>query len=312
MNFTDIFGKKIDLGTDSSVYVEQVVGAAKKLDHFFAADFKKFGIPEFCIILGTSGPKGLINLLDSKKVVSYSQLGFPISKVAGHSPNENGGPESRLHYGILGGVPVIICVGRIHYYECRDMDKVTLMVRSICLLGIKDFIITNASGSLFKKTNNSNIGSRVGEYSASVAKIVVVSDFINYMNDNPLIGDSDYFHSFADPNKVLDKSFMNFFPSYNYPRRTYIAVTGRSFETKSEAVMYSQFGDLMGMSSVPELLAIAQQGGKALVLSLVTNFVASDYSSEEEVKHEDNLKVVADKDEEFSQLIFEFVLSFKL
>lgn len=303
MDFKNIFGETVFLG-EGTQYVEKVEASSRRLKDFFEKAFSEFGIPKFCIVLGTSGPKGLLNLLDSKKVVEYSQLGFPISKAKGHAPDRQGGPEAKAHYGLLAGVPVLICVGRIHYYECRDMDLVTLMVRSICLLGIKDFIITNASGALFREGYNQK------GWTSNVGHIIAVSGFINEMGDSPLIGEEDYFHTFTDPNKVLDINWMKKTHVYEY-RMTYIAVTGRNFETRMEGEKFSLYGDLMGMSSVPELLAIAQQRGKVLLLSLVTNLVDSDHCCEQEVTHEENLNVVADNDEKFSNLIFEFVSFFE-
>lgn len=129
MDFKNINGHLINLG--ESRYGEQVESIARRLKEHFKDPFESFGIPKFAIILGTAGPKNFLNLLNLKKVVPYSQIGFPISKASGHSPTEEG-PEAKVHYGLLDGVPVLICVGRIHYYECGDMDKVTLMVRSIC------------------------------------------------------------------------------------------------------------------------------------------------------------------------------------
>ena len=298
MNFKNIFGKIIELG--ETQYIKQVEESARRLKVNFGEPFHKFGIPKFAIILGTSGPKGLLDLLDSKRVVLYSALEFPISKVAGHTPDENGGPESKVHYGLLEGVPVLICVGRIHYYECRDMDIVTLMVRAICLLGIKDFVLTNASGSLIKDNGSHVIKSG----------IVYISSFLNEMGSNPLIGEPDYFHTFSDPNQVLrnfNQHFKEYFPKL-YPF-IYTAVPGPVFETKPEAEKFARDADLIGMSTVPELIAIGQQGGNAVAFSLVTNLVASDYFSEE-VTHESNLNVVAEKDEEFSKIIFYFIKSF--
>ncbi len=314
MDFKNIFRETIFLG-EGTQYVEKVEASSRRLKDFFEKAFSEFGIPKFCIVLGTSGPKGLLTSLQSKKVVEYSQLGFPISKAKGHAPDRQGGPEAKAHYGLLAGVPVLICVGRIHYYECRDMDLVTLMVRSICLLGIKDFIITNASGSLFKeiKRNGPAVvggGSFSPGSAIEVGKIVKVTDFINKMGDNPLIGEEDYFHSFVDPNKVLDLDFLKHC-NLEYKTIVYIAVSGRNFETKAESKEFAEHGHLMGMSSVPELLAVAQQGGRVLLLSLVTNKVISDYSSSKEITHEDNLSIVKSKDKEFSKIIIDFVSSFK-
>lgn len=308
MEFENILGVKVNLGT-SSAYVEKVINVSENLKTHFKEIFEEFGIPRFAIILGTSGPKKIIEKLKIKKIVSYSELGFPVSKAKGHAP-EKDGPESKAYYGLLAGVPVFICVGRVHYFECKDMDRTTLMVRSICLLGIKDFIITNASGALFRNSNFSPGYNRSSCYSAGVGSILPVTDFVNMMGDNPLAGEEDYFHTFTDPNKVLIRKYIKRIKQ-NPPKKIYIAVSGRNFETKAEAEMFALYGDLMGMSSVPEILAIAQQEGRALLLSLVTNLVASDYFVDEEITHEGNLDVVKEKDEEFSKIILDFVASFK-
>lgn len=91
MLFANIHGKKIDLTDDFTSYVEKVVSIATNIKKEFGAEFKKFGNPKFVIILGTSGPKHLLKRLVVKKIVEYSQLGFPISKAKGHAQNEKMG-----------------------------------------------------------------------------------------------------------------------------------------------------------------------------------------------------------------------------
>lgn len=130
------------------------------------------------------------------------------------------------------------------------------------------------------------------------------------MGNNPLIGELDYFHGFVDPNDVLKKlnSRLESLKFSNLYSSIYVAVPGPVFETKPEADKFAKNANLIGMSTVPELIAIAQQGGNALALSLVTNIVAPERG---QVTHEENLRIVSEKDGNFSILIHRFIASFK-
>lgn len=298
-----MFGEIIDLG-DGNFYFDKIVKMSENLKKEFLAVFEEFGMPKFAIMLGTSGPKSLLTMMDPKKIVLYKKIGFPVSKVKGHEPNGDG-PEAKIHYGTLEGVPVLICVGRVHYFEGYSMDYVTLMIRSICLLGIKDYILTNASGALVSPDRRDWF---------DVGSIKVVDGFVNHMGDSPLRGEFDYFHGFADPNKVLHQDFIKkgkeISGQYKSHNCTYIAVAGPAFETYAEAEVFCRMGHLMGMSSVPELLALAKLSARALVLSLVTNIVSTS-TWKHDTTHEKNLEIVQKNDGRSSKIILDFVKSFK-
>ncbi|KAM6501244.1 Nucleoside phosphorylase domain containing protein [Amanita muscaria] len=227
--------------------------------------------PRVGIVCG-SGLSGLVETLKEVVLVPYDNLaGFAQSTVHGH--------KSALAFGLIGGgrnegIPVVAMLGRFHYYEGHDFHTVMYPVRVMARLGVKDIIITNASGSLNPKI--------------PVGTIVVVHDHIglpNLTGGNPLIGPQ------------VSPSFPRFLPlsdAYSPVLRryaflaahdlsldddalaegTYAWVSGPTYETPAEGRFLRSAGaDLVGMSTIPEVVAAREEGMNVLVLSLVTNFV---------------------------------------
>lgn len=227
--------------------------------------------PRVGIVCG-SGLSGLVETLKEVVLVPYDNLaGFAQSTVHGH--------KSALAFGLIGGgrdegIPVVAMLGRFHYYEGHDFHTVMYPVRVMARLGVKDMIITNASGSLNPKI--------------PVGTIVVVHDHIglpNLTGKNPLIGPQ------------VSLSFPRFLPlsdAYSPVLRryaflaahelsldddalaegTYAWVSGPTYETPAEGRFLRFAGaDLVGMSTIPEVVAAREEGMNVLVLSLVTNFV---------------------------------------
>lgn len=241
--------------------------------------------PNLGIICG-SGLSGLAEDFRQLVIVPYEKIpGFGHSSVPGH--------KSALAFGLLGsgeGVPVVAMLGRLHPYEGHSMSTVIFPVRVMAKLGIKDLIITNAAGSL-----NPNI---------PVGTIVVIQDHIalpNLTGMNPLLG----------PQISLDvPRFLPLSNAYSPSLRrlaflaahqlsldrsalaegTYAWVSGPTYETPAEGRLLRNAGaDVVGMSTIPEVLAAREAGLNVMVLSLVTNFVVipNEYRSlREEVEAE--------------------------
>ena len=224
---------------------------------FIRAKINKF-TPEIGIILGT----GLGNFADEitdKIVVPYNEIpGFPISTVTTH--------KGELVFGYIHGKPVMAMAGRFHYYEGYSLQQTTFPVRVMKSLGVKIMIISAAVGSV-----NADCPSGM---------VVLVKDHINLLGTNPLIGPNDdqLGPRFPDMFNAYDKVLLeiasqvaeaNKIKTY---RAVYAAMTGPSLETPAEYRMIRIIGaDVVGMSTVPEVIVAAHSGLRVLALAVVTD-----------------------------------------
>ncbi|KAK4054963.1 Purine nucleoside phosphorylase [Microbotryomycetes sp. JL221] len=234
--------------------------------------------PQVGIVCG-SGLQGLAELIQDKHLVSYSSIaGFGESTVKGH--------QSALAFGYLGQnkTPVVCQLGRFHAYEGFPLDQVVYPMRVMKLLGIKVAIITNAAGGL--------------DPQMKVGTIVAVQDHISLpslTSWNPLIGPNretlgPRFPPMSDAYDFeLRKLAFRLSDALNFPRDsiregTYTWVAGPTYETKAEQRFLRAAGaDVVGMSTIPEVIAARHSGVRVLVLSLVTNIVVnSPYKSARE------------------------------
>ncbi|KAJ3900651.1 nucleoside phosphorylase domain-containing protein [Lentinula edodes] len=233
--------------------------------------------PRVGIICG-SGLSGLAATLRQTVLVPYDRLpGFVHSTVPGH--------KSSLAFGLMGsgaGVPVIAMLGRFHPYEGHRLSSVVYPVRVMAKMGVKDIIITNAAGALNPEL--------------AVGTIVVVHDHIalpNLTGMNPLLGPQTNlslprFLPLSDAySRLLRKLVFRAAHDLSIKRDalaegTYAWVSGPTYETPAEGRFLRAAGaDVVGMSTVPEVLAAREEGMNVLVLSLVTNAVVipTDYRS---------------------------------
>ncbi len=235
--------------------------------------------PQVAVVLG-SGLGSVADRVTECVIVPYSEIPhFPQSTVEGH--------EGRLLIGSICGTPVIVMQGRVHYYEGYLPIQVTFPMRVLGALGIKVAILTNAAGAIDTKY-------RIGQ-------LVVLSDHINMMGFNPLVGPNE--PRFA----VHEKAGLRFFDMTEaYSKRlrslaktsaelegfeigegVYLAVSGPSFETPAEIRAFQSLGaTLVGMSTVPETIVARHMGIEVLGISCVTNLAAglgSGHLSHEEV-----------------------------
>ncbi|HPC24029.1 MAG TPA: purine-nucleoside phosphorylase [Fervidobacterium sp.] len=219
--------------------------------------------PEFCIVLG-SGLQVIADSVENQKRISYKDIPeFPISTAPGH--------KGELIFGTLNGKEVVLMNGRFHYYEGYHMRDVTFGIRVMQQLGTRYIFLTNAAGGL-------NPDFEVG-------RPMVISDHINMMGDNPLIGPNvdDWGPRFPDMSNAYDKSLRELAKQVarelNIPvyEGVYVAVAGPNFETPAELRMFRALGaDAVGMSTVPEVIAAAHGGMKLLAISAITDRAVPD------------------------------------
>ena len=196
---------------------------------------------------------------------SYGELPhFPHTTVKSHSGN--------LILGELSGKKVAVMEGRYHFYEGYSLEEVTFPVRVLRQLGAKTLVVSNAAGGL-------NLGYRKGE-------IVLITDHINFMGVNPLIGPNEdklgsRFPDMCEPysNRLIELAAQAA-KEVKVPvsRGVYVGVTGPCLETRAEYRMMRNFGaDLVGMSTVPEVIVAAHMGMEVLGVSVVTDACDPDH-----------------------------------
>lgn len=214
--------------------------------------------PRTGLILGT-GLGGLVDALELHMRWDYSLLPhFPRSTVAGH--------DGALLFGHLAGEPVAVLSGRFHYYEGYAARQLTFPTRLLCALGIERLFVSNVAGS-------TNPAFRAGD-------VVVVNDHINFQPDNPLRGANDerlgprfpdLLHAY-DPD--LRRAALDGLRALDLPAHegVYFGLQGPNLETPAEYRMIRRLGaDLVGMSTVPEVLVAVHMGVPVLATSLVSN-----------------------------------------
>jgi len=214
--------------------------------------------PEVGIILGT-GLGDLAQQIQEEGSLSYSEIpGFPQSTVESHA--------GRFVAGRLEGVPVVAMDGRFHYYEGYSIEEVTLPVRVMKALGAQVLVVSNAAGGM-------NPLHRPGD-------IILIEDHINLMGVNPLIGPNDerLGPRFPDMCAPYDREMLDLAESIALAegirahRGVYVAVTGPNLETRAEYRFLRATGaDVVGMSTVPEVIVAVHAGLRVLGLSVVTD-----------------------------------------
>lgn len=209
------------------------------------------------IILG-SGLGKLAEKIEDATVIPYGEIpGFPVSTAIGHKGN--------FIIGTLGGKTVIAMQGRFHYYEGYSMDMVTMGVRVMKCLGIEYLFVSNAAGAC-------NQDYKVGD-------LIIIRDHINMM-PNPLIGPNieEFGPRFPDMTCAYDLKLQALAESLceelGIPAKkgVYFGSTGPSYETPAEVRFFHTVGaDLVGMSTIPEVIVARHCGIKVFGMSVVTN-----------------------------------------
>jgi purine-nucleoside phosphorylase len=214
--------------------------------------------PEYLLILGT-GLGQLAEEIDEQYTINYDDIPhFPVSTVESH--------HGRLIFGHLGGKPVMAMQGRFHYYEGYSMQQIAFPVRVAKALGAQTLLVSNACGGL-------NPNFRRGD-------IMLIRDHINFLGDNPLIGPNDpelgpRFPDMSEPytERLLDTAeTVALDLGIKMHEGVYLAVSGPMMETKAEYRYMRQLGaDVVGMSTVPEVIAAVHMGLDVLGISVITD-----------------------------------------
>jgi purine-nucleoside phosphorylase len=219
--------------------------------------------PDVAIILGT-GLGRLATEIDAAATIEYGDIpGFPLSTVESH--------EGRLICGTLGGQTVIAMQGRFHRYEGYSLQQVTFPVRVLRALGAKTLIVSNACGGLHPLW--------------SAGDLMLMADHINLIGDSPLIGrnDESLGPRFPDLSNAYDTELRVLARQVAADERitlregVYVAVAGPNLETRAEYRFLRAIGaDVVGMSTVPEVLVAAHGGMRVLGLSIITDMCLPD------------------------------------
>src|SRR5256714_2632034 len=217
--------------------------------------------PSVAIVLG-SGLGAFADELTESTSLAYKDIaGFAQATVEGHA--------GRLVIGKAGEVPIAAMQGRFHFYEGYSLEDVTFPIRVLKLLGVRTLILTNAAGSL-----NTEF---------TPGSLMVISDHINLMGVNPLIGANDdrFGPRFPDLTSTYDPDLQNIVieearaMKIDMRRGVYAALTGPSYETPAEIHMVRTLGaDAVGMSTVPEAIVARHMEMRIIGISCITNLAA--------------------------------------
>lgn len=214
--------------------------------------------PHVAIILGT-GLGGLADEIDAESIIPYDEIpGFPVPTVESHS--------GRLLLGHLSGQPVVAMQGRFHRYEGYSLQEVSFPVRVMRDLGAEILMVSNACGGMNPLWD--------------VGDLMLIADHINLLGDNPLIGpNSDElgprFPDMSEPYDLeLQRTAMDVAMEEQIVLRrgVYVAVPGPNLETRAEYRFLRMIGaDVVGMSTVPEVIVAVHSGMKSLGVSIITD-----------------------------------------
>jgi purine-nucleoside phosphorylase len=214
--------------------------------------------PDAAIVLGT-GLGGLAREIEVEASISYADVpGFPLSTVESHA--------GRLLCGTLGGKTVVAMQGRFHRYEGYSLQQVTFPVRVLRALGAETLVVSNACGGMHPLW--------------APGDLMLIADHVNLLGDNPLIGPNDdrlgvRFPDMSMPYDALLRALAREVAASRgivLREGVYAAVVGPTLETRAEYRMLRTIGaDVVGMSTVPEVIVAVHGGMRVLGLSLVTD-----------------------------------------
>ncbi len=242
---------------------------------------------EIGIILGS----GLGDLADEycDEAVDYDKIpGFLASTVAGH--------KGRLVFAEISGKKVVMMQGRSHFYEGRKMSDITYPIRHLKSLGVKTLILTNAAGAVNESFHPSDL--------------MIITDHINFMGTNPLIGKHEFGERFPDMSKIynltdLAQDCANE-AGIDVQTGVYMAFSGPSYETPAEIRMARTLGaDAVGMSTVPEAIVASACGMSVLGISCIANAAAG--VSSQKLSHEEVIETTARAKQKFKKLVLEII-----
>lgn len=238
--------------------------------------------PQIGIVLG-SGLGGLVDEIENAVSIRFEDIpNFPVSSVAGH--------RGEVLFGNLCGVNLFALSGRVHYYEGYSMQQVVFPIRVMATCDVKTVVVTNSVGAV-------NESYKPGD-------IVAIRDHINLMVDNPLKGTNER----VDLTEAYSRELRNLAQKIaerqgiTLHSGVYAAYSGPSYETPAEiSAMRTMGADMVGMSTVPEVIQANSLGMKVLGLSMITNMAAG--MSAKPLSHQDVIKTSQKASAKFSALV---------
>lgn len=245
--------------------------------------------PRVAMTLG-SGLSDAFGTPEGGRLIPCSEIpGFPVPTVVGHA--------GEFWSGRIGETPVLVQRGRAHFYEGRSLDDVTFATRLFSLVGAKTLIVTNASGAIDPDL-------RAGD-------IVVITDHINMLGANPLRGPNlerlgprfpDMSAAYTPRLRALARRVAEA-EGIELKEGVYVATLGPSYETPAEIRAFRAMGaDLVGMSTVPEVIAAAHAGMEILGISIATNLAAG-VDPEATLNHEEVIETTRRKAADVRRLL---------
>ena len=244
--------------------------------------------PQVGVILG-SGLGNVVDAVDAGAMIPYGEIpGARASTVVGH--------QGKMILGRARGIEIAIMQGRVHFYEGYEMDEVMFLSRVLGRLGIKKLIVTNAAGGV-------NTSYQAGD-------LMLISDHINFMGVNPLRGPNvealgvrfpDMSEAYPESLRTIAKEVaakMNL----KLQEGVYLALSGPTYETPAEIRAFRTLGaDAVGMSTVPEVIAMSHMGIPVLGISCITNMAAG--ILKQKLTHQEVMDTTARVQNEFTGLV---------
>jgi purine-nucleoside phosphorylase len=248
--------------------------------------------PEVGIVLGT-GLGFIGDEIENAIAIPYEDIpNFPVSTVKGH--------QGKLIFGQYGGKNVVAMQGRFHYYEGYTMKELTFPIRVLKYLNIENLILSNAAGGMHPDFN--------------IGDIMLITDHINIMGDNPLLGpnDDELGPRFPDMSEVYTRDLImkakKIARSKNihYQTGVYAAVSGPTYETPAEYNYIRLIGaDAVGMSTVPEAIVARQMGLNIFAFSVITDLGVN--GKIVEITHEEVIEAAASAEPKIKILMEELI-----
>lgn len=245
--------------------------------------------PDTGIVLGT-GLGQLTQQIDIEYSISYADIPhFPVSTVETH--------DGKLIYGTLGTKKVLVMQGRFHHYEGYSMQQITYPIRLMHLMGIRTLYISNVAGGI-------NTSYEKGD-------LVLIEDHINLQTSNPLTGPNldEFGPRFPDMSDPYDNEMMHAAwqiareEGFRIHKGVYVAVPGPNLETRAEYRFLRKIGgDLVGMSTVPEVIVAKHQGMKVFATSIITDL--GDPDNLEPVTVADIIRIANEAEPKLTQLFY--------
>lgn len=250
------------------------------------------GQPRFGLILGT-GLGNLAEQIEDAEVLPFASIPhFVPSTAESHAGN--------LVFGRLGGVDVVAMQGRVHFYEGYSMQQVTFPVRVLKSLGIDSLVVSNAAGGMNPQY--------------APGDIVAITDHINLMGANPLIGPNDerLGERFPDMSEPYDRTYLRRIEEIALDLRVplrrgvFVAVAGPNLETAAEYRFLRAMGaDVVGMSLIPECIVAVHSGMRVLALTIVTDECLPDRLEKADVAK--IIRTAASAEPVLTRLVVEFL-----